>query len=104
MALGVLAFGGSWLLILTLLALDLAGVLHRGAPFRWQATGLLIIDSAVGISAFTHRYRWSGGPIATLQKATIPVLLAGLALVTIGVFVHVMGRRRDRRRSADSGG
>jgi hypothetical protein len=64
MALGVLVFGGSWLLILTLLALDLAGVLHRGAPFRWQATGLLIIDSAVGISAST----WDGAATGAGQR------------------------------------
>jgi hypothetical protein len=88
-------------LILTLFVLELAGVLHRGAAFRWRATGLLIIDSAVGISVSTHRYRWSGGPIATLRKATIPAELAGSALVMIGVFVHVMGRRSDRRPAAD---
>jgi hypothetical protein len=96
MALGVLVFGGSWLLIATLLALELAGVLHRGAPFRWQGAGLLIIDSAVGISGFTHRYGWSRGPIAALAKATVPAELAGFALFMIGVFVYAMGRRSDR--------
>jgi hypothetical protein len=100
MALGVLVFGGSWLLIATLLVLEWAGVLHRGAPFRWQGTGLLIMDSVIGINALTRSNGWSGGPINALQKATLPVELAGFALVMIGVFVHARGRRSERRRSA----
>ena len=104
MALGILIFGGSWLIIAALLVLELAGVLRRGAPFLWQAIGLLIVDSAVAVSGLTHRYGWSGGPIAALQKVTIPAELAGLALVMIGVFVHASRRRGGRRRSADSDG
>jgi len=34
MALGEIAFAGSWLLILAVLVLDLVGILHRGAGFR----------------------------------------------------------------------
>jgi hypothetical protein len=104
MALGVLVFGGSWLLIATLLMLELTGVVHRGAYFRWQGAGLLVIESAFGINALSHHYDWSGGPITVLQKAALPVELAGLALVAIGLFVHLTGRRAERRRSADSAG
>jgi hypothetical protein len=103
-ALGVLVFGGSWLIIATLLLLELTGVVHRGAAFRWQGAGLLLIESAIGIDALSHHYDWSGGPVTALQKAALPAGLAGLALVAIGVFVHVMGRLAAWRRSADSGG
>ena len=50
--LGVGVLAGSWFLILTVLVLDLVGVLRRGTGFRWQAVGLLIINTPVSISGF----------------------------------------------------
>jgi hypothetical protein len=70
MSFGALLLAGSWLLILTVLVLDLTGVLHRGTGFRWQATGVLIEITAMDASGFAHLHHWSG----TLESTTVPVM------------------------------
>lgn len=97
MALGVFVFAGSWLIILTVLVLDLTGVLHRGTGFRWQATGLLIVDTAVDASGFAQLHGWAGSQIYALQSATWPLMLAGFATVIVGVIIQGRERRKARR-------
>jgi hypothetical protein len=93
MSFGVLVLAGCWLLILTVLVLDLAGVLHRGTGYRWQATGVLIINSAVGAIGFAHLHHWSG----TLESTTWPVVLAGFAIFIVGLVVQTRQRRKADR-------
>jgi hypothetical protein len=95
--LGVFVLAGSWLIIVTLLVLDLSGVLHRGTGFRWEATGLLIINTAVDASGFAHLHGWTGRQIYALQSATWPVMLAGFATVIVGVTIQERERRKARR-------
>ena len=97
MALGVIVPAGSWLVILTVLVLDLAGVLHRGTGFRWQATGLLIMNTAVDASVMAHRHGWTGSRLNALQSATWPVILAGFATFLVGLIVQGRERRKARR-------
>jgi GNAT superfamily N-acetyltransferase len=87
----VIIVGGVWLLNLTLFILDLVGVLNRGAAFRWQTAGLLITTAAMGISLLAGLRGRSGSSVF------FPVVgVAGLALVMIGLVVHVRDRRKER--------
>ena len=97
MPLGAFVLAGSWLLILSVLVLDLAGVLHRGTGFRWQATGLLIMNTAADVSSFAHHHRWAGGQMATLDWATLPVIAAGFATLIVGLVVRAREPLKTRR-------
>jgi hypothetical protein len=70
MALGEIAFGGSWLLILAVLVLDLVGILHRGAGFRVQAVGLLVMNTTEVVNMLAHLH----------SRSNFPVLFVGFAL------------------------
>ena len=89
---GAVVVAGSWLLILTVLVLDLAGVLRRGTGFRWQAVGLLIISTAVGIGGIALRYRRS--EFGALGSIIFPVMLIGFAVFGTGLAIQVKDRRR----------
>ena len=81
---GTIVLAGSWLLIVIVLVLDLVGILHRGTGFRWQATGLLIMFTAIDTRLLAHLPNQTGSPIGALEPATMPVVLAGLARRTTG--------------------
>ena len=83
-----LVTAGSWLLIATVLVLDLAGVLHRGTGFRLQAAGLLVMDTGEIVYQQAHQH---GGWI-------FPVLIAGLALFLRGSVVSSRKRAPARRQ------
>jgi hypothetical protein len=97
MTLWTLVPAGSWLLILTVLVLDLTGVLHRGTGFRWQATGLLTMNTAVDASAFAHHHGWRGSQILALDRATLAVILAGFAIFIVGLRIQGRDRAKARR-------
>jgi hypothetical protein len=92
----VVVFAASWLLILAVLALDLTGLWRRGAYFRWQGAGLLLTNGVVLASLFAHLRGWSGTRLL-LDRMTFPVLLAGFALVLVGMFVRARARRSSGR-------
>jgi len=94
---GELVFAGSGLLVLTMLVLDLTGVLNRGRGFRWQATGLLIENTAVGASGFVRDHGWTGDWTSVLEAATVPVLVAGFAVLVVGVTIWDRERRKARQ-------
>jgi hypothetical protein len=94
MTLGVGVLAGSWFLILTVLVLDLVGVLRRGTGFRWQAVGLLIINTPVSISGFALLHRRS--EFSALQSYIFPVMLVGFAIFGVGLAIQVKGRRGER--------
>ena len=87
MAFGEIAFVGSWLLIIAVLVLDLAGIPHRGAGFRLQAAGLLVMNTAQVVSMLAHLH----------SRGIFPVLLAGFALLAGGSVVSA-GKRRPVER------
>lgn len=92
--LGVGILASSWFLILTVLVLDLVGILRRGTGFRWQAVGLLIINTAVGISGFALLHRRS--EFSALQSYIFLVMLVGFAIFGMGIAIQVKGRRGER--------
>ena len=85
--LGEVAFAGSWLLIAAVLALDLAGFLDRGAGFRVQAAGLLVMNTAQLVSMLAH----------LRSRGIFPVLLAGFAIFAGGVVMTSRERRTAAR-------
>jgi hypothetical protein len=97
MPLGAFVLAGSWLLILSVLVLDLVGVLHRGTGFRWQATGLLIMNTAADVSSFAHHHGWAGSQVATLDWATLLVILAGFATLIVGLVIGAREPSKARR-------
>jgi hypothetical protein len=74
---------GLWLPILTVLVLDLVGVLHRGPGYRWQALGLLVISTAQEVNLLAHLH----------SRGIFPVLAVGFALFVVGVVVSVKAHR-----------
>jgi hypothetical protein len=87
MALGELVFAGSWLLIGAVLVLDLVGILHRGAGFRVQAAGLLVMNTALAVNMLAHLHSHHG---------IFPVLFAGFALFMGGVVISSREHRTAR--------
>jgi hypothetical protein len=94
MTLGAGVLAGAWVLILTVLPLDLVGVRRRGTGFRWQAAGLLIINTAVVIGGFAHLHRRS--EFSALQSIIFPAMLIGFSAFAMGLAIQVKGRRRER--------
>ena len=87
MALGEIAFMGSWLLILAVLVLDLVGILHRGTGFRVQAVGLLVMNTAQVVNMLAHLH----------SRGIFPVLFVGFALFVGGLVVSSREHRAARR-------
>jgi hypothetical protein len=88
---------GSWLLILTVLVLDLTGVLHRGTGFRWQAIGVLTMNTAVAVSALAHHYGRTHSQILALDRATLALIPAGFAITMVGLWIQPRSRQKARR-------
>jgi hypothetical protein len=89
MALGEIVFGGSWLLILTVLVLDLVGILHRGTGFRWQAAGLLVMNTALDVSVFVHLH----------SRVIFPMMLIGFAIFGVGTVIYFKDQRTGQPAS-----
>ena len=87
MAFGEIALVGSWLLIIAVLVLDLAGILHRGTGFRLQAAGLLVMNTAQVLSMLAHLH----------SHGIFPVLIAGFALFAGGSVVSASKRQTVER-------
>jgi hypothetical protein len=83
----------SWLSLLTGLVLDFAGIWRRGTAWRWQGTGLLVMNSAALVYTFAQVRGWSYTRLDTLISITLPVTLAGGAIFVIGMVVLVRARR-----------
>jgi hypothetical protein len=98
MALETIALAASWLLILTVLALDFAGILRRGTAWRWQGTGLLVMNSAALVGDVARLRGWSVSQLDTLHAVTFPVTLTGFALFVIGLSAQIKARRNRGRR------
>lgn len=90
----VIAFAAVWLLILTVLVLDFAGIVRRGAAWRWQGTGLLLMFSAMLVNTFAQYRGWSSSWVHSLMW---PVMLAAFVLLISGPVVMARKRRRTRR-------
>lgn len=82
MTLSEIVFLGAWLLILTVLVLDLAGVLHRGTGFRVQAAGLLVMATAQVVSSLGHLH----------GRGIFPELFAGFAIFGVGLVISSRAR------------
>ena len=102
MALGSLVLLASWLLILTALVLDFAGIRRRGTAWRWQGTGLLVMNGAILVNTFLEFRGWSYSRLDTVRSITPPIVLAGAA--TFGIGVVVLFRERRKTRQAESPG
>ena len=98
MALGsLIVLAASWLLVLTVLALDFAGVLRRGTAWRWQGSGLLIMNGAVLVSSFLEFRGWPYSRLHAVHWITTPAILAGAVPLGIGVVVQFRQPRKTRQ-------
>jgi hypothetical protein len=88
MTLGEAVFACSWVVIAAALVLDLAGILNRGAGFRVQAAGLLVMNTAQVVNLFAHLHSHGG---------VFPALFAGFALFVGGVILSAREQRTARR-------
>jgi NADH:ubiquinone oxidoreductase subunit K len=91
----------SFLFMLTVLALDLSGVLRRGKPLRMTITGLLLMNGAALIRMIAGERGWS-------RTSLLAVDWIGLALTLTGVGVGLAGvlsmfREQDGARRGHPG-
>ena len=86
-----------WLLMLASLALDVTGVQRRGAYFRWQLAGLLLMIGVTLAWEVALDCGWRGSRLHAFKTMTLPVGLAGFALVVVGMFVYGRARRGNGR-------
>jgi hypothetical protein len=92
-----LMLASSWVFLLTMLVLDLTGVLRRGTGFRWTATGYLIAIAAEGSSRFAQSHDWTGSWASVLGTAAVAVAVAGFAIGIRGAVIQDRERRKARR-------
>jgi len=90
---GVVVLAAAWLLVLAVLVLDLTGLWRRGAYFRWQGAGVLLINGVVLASAFAEFRGWPASRLHVLRMATFPLMLPGFALLLTGILVYGRARR-----------
>jgi hypothetical protein len=87
--------GLTWIVLLTTVVLDFAGLRRRRGPsWRWQGTGLLLCNGAVLASAFANYRQWPDRRLVSLNSITLPVLMAGLVIFLIGIVALSRERRR----------
>jgi len=84
-------------LIFAALVLNLTGVLHRGPGFRWQAAGLLIVNTAADASAFAHHHGLAHSQLLALDRAILAVILAGVAILMVGLRSQEKERQKARQ-------
>lgn len=92
----VIFLAATWIFLLTTVVLDFAGILRRGKAWRCLGTGLLIMNGVALVNAYADA---RGGPYprTPLHSFTWPVLLAGFALLLIGVRALLREPRRPGR-------
>ena len=92
----VIFLAATCILLLTTLVANFAGILRRGKAWRWLGTGLLIMNSVTLVNAYADA---RGGPYprTPLHSSTWPVLLAGFALLLIGLRVQLREPHRPGR-------
>jgi hypothetical protein len=83
MTLDEILFGSLPLLSLTVLVLDLAGFLHRGTGYRWQALGLLVVTTAQEVNLLAHLH----------SRGIFPALIVGFAIFLFGAVVSTKAHR-----------
>ena len=95
----VIVLAGSCFVILTVLLLDFGGILRRGNAFRWQGTGLLVMNSAALVNEFGEHRGWSYSQLHELHSITFPVTLTGFTVLAVGLFLFFRARSEERRAS-----
>ena len=92
----VIFLAAGWIVLLTTLVADFAGILRPWKARLWMGTGLLIMTSVTLVNAYADA---PGGPYprTPLHSFTWPVLLAGFALLLIGLRTLLREPRRPRR-------
>ena len=88
----------SWLVLLAVLGLDFTGVRPRGTAWRWQGTGLLVMNSAVLVRTLAQFRGWSYTRLDTLDSVSFPVTLAGGAIFVVGLVLLARAGRGTQRR------
>ena len=94
----LIVLSASWLLILTLLILDFAGIWRQGIARRWQGTGMLIMNGVLLVDTFTEFRDWSYSRLDAVHSITLPTVLAGFVIFGIGIVVQFRERRRETER------
>jgi hypothetical protein len=90
----LIVMSASWLALLTALVLEFAGIRRRGTTWRWQGTGLLVMNSAALVYTFAQVRGWSYTRLDAIDSITFPVTLAGGAIFVIGLVVLARAGRR----------
>jgi hypothetical protein len=104
----VIAFAALWLVALTTVVLNFAGI-RRGTAWRWQGTGWLPMLPGIGwllmvstmlVNTFAQYRGWSSSRVHSFLD---PVLLAALVLTIAPVAVPMARKRRRAQRDGHPG-
>jgi uncharacterized membrane protein YhaH (DUF805 family) len=92
----VILLAVSCAVLLMAVVLDFAGIVRRKPGLRWSGTGLLIMNVATLVNSYADA---RGGPYprTPLHWFTWPLVLAGFALLVIGLRVQFRELHRTRR-------
>jgi hypothetical protein len=81
-------------LVVVTLILHWTGLWWRGPHFTWQGTGILLITGTIFVSQLADSRRWPRSRVDALRSIELPVILAGVVLVTVGLIVYQRAQSR----------
>jgi hypothetical protein len=98
--LDTVAIAATFLIVLAVLVLDVTGRVRRAPYFRWQGAGLLLMFGVMFATQLAEDRGWPSSRLHALHSIEMPVILAGIAFVGVGllVFARERGRRDTTHR------
>jgi len=96
--LDTVVFAAPFLVVLAVLVLDVTGRVRRAPYFRWQGAGLLLMFGVLFATQLAEDRGWPSSRLNALHSIEMPVILAGIALLSVGLLVYA--RERSRRGTA----
>jgi hypothetical protein len=99
----LILLGFSWLLLLTAVVLDFAGIRRRGTAGRLQGLGSLVVISPVLVKQFLEYSGWPNSRLTAFKTVTGPIIPVGIVLLVIGLVLSSWERKASRspQREAD---
>jgi hypothetical protein len=92
----LILLGFAWLLVLTALVLDLAGIMRRGTARRLQGLGMLVAISPMLVRQFLEYRGWSATRLTAFDTTTGPIIPVGIVLLVIGLVLASTERKASR--------
>ncbi|MDX6396101.1 MAG: hypothetical protein QOJ73_7164 [Streptosporangiaceae bacterium] len=93
--------GAAWIIVLTVLLLELSRLTRRGRHVRWHATGLLVLITGLLASALAEQRGWPPRHLHVVQLITLLAILTGIAFLAVGIWVQASARHSSCTQPRD---